>query len=379
MITSGHLFGVGGLAGARRGGAMVRIACAALLALVAGQGVAMARAVDGAVKIEGIEPPDTPRQNAALLYFQAWQSVPQATFERVVEQREKAGVLEKHQALVEGLLRAAETEHCDWGIQYEQGLRAMVPHLGMMRKTARIVAADAERLLGAEVVDAGAVARRCAALVKMSNQVRGDRILIAPLVGIAMNKLAGIVIDPALDAGTMPLEAAQASLNAYRGLDAEDPFGVLAGVAGEREIFLGWIRTHYKGAQAGRAFAEEMKGFVDPAGVGPGVMERLGAMDEVEFHAELDKVTPYYEHAIKAWGEPDAPERLEALGEKVAKGEFGLAGPLMAPSFVTVHKSDKAGREEVARMTKRLAQYIADGGKAMKAPEATPGAGASGN
>lgn len=366
---------------ARVRGARVRIACAVMAGVVGSmvgvEGDARASAVDGAVQIEGLSPPETARQNAALLYFQAWQSVPQATLERVVNERADAKVLLEHEALVAGLLRAAETEHCDWGLQYQQGLKALVPHVGLMRKTARIIAADAERLMKAEAKDAGEVSRRLGALVRMSNQLRVDRILISTLVGIAINRLAGATIDPWLDDGTLPMETAQACLNAYRSLPKDDPFGVELGIAGERDWLLSWVRSTYKGEHAGREFADEMASFVDVTAAGPVAKQRLEELDEAEFAAELERLAPYYGAALKAWNEADASARLESLAEKVTRGEFGSAAPFLAPSLGTVHVSDKAGRAEIERMMKRLTQYIGEGGKPLKAPEAVPGTGAS--
>jgi hypothetical protein len=339
------------------------------------EGTARAAAVDGAVQIEGLQPPETARQNAALLYFQAWQSVPQATLERVVNERADARVLVEHEALVGGLLRAAETEHCDWGLQYEQGLKALLPHVGLMRKTARIIAADAERLMKGEPKEAGEVSRRLGALVRMSNQLRGDRVLISTLVGIAINKLAGMTIDPWLDDGTLPIDTAQACLNAYRSLPKDDPFGVEAGITGERDWFIKWVRETYKGEQAGREFAEEMASFVDVTAAGPVATQRLEAMDEEDFGAELDRLAGYYQEAVEEWGKPDAREKLEALAEKVGKGEFGAAAPFLAPALGTVHASDKAGRDEIERMVNRLTRYIGEGGKPLKAPESGTGTG----
>ncbi len=81
--------------------------------------------------------------NAALVYSRAWQLLPDDLAKREINlddptwvpNTELAQLLVARQSFIQCTLRAAAIENADWGIEYSQGLNALLPHLGKLRQT----------------------------------------------------------------------------------------------------------------------------------------------------------------------------------------------------------------------------------------------------
>jgi hypothetical protein len=330
-----------------------------LLTLIAGLAVA-APAHAGSDLFQGTStPPALPgKSNAALLYYRAWQSIDDQTRGTLNQGEADDATLAKHQPYIEALLRAAETRDCDWGLRYEEGIELLLPHLGMLRGSARTFKTDAERLL-----DAGGdenqrqAARRIAALYSMSMHVRGDRILISSLVSQAITSLGNSKVQELLVEGKLTASNAQSILNAMRDLPKEDAFGIKEAVAGERDIFIEWIRDTFRGDKAGSEFVARMAGMMEAGAL---TTNHIATLNEKQLGEEIDKGLPYYDQVIKAWDQPDGLAKIESLEADLKGGEYGALATLIMPAFRTAYVSNTRISAETARTIKMIEAYIAN-------------------
>ncbi|HYF14269.1 MAG TPA: hypothetical protein VD971_04265 [Phycisphaerales bacterium] len=345
----------------------------ALLALLGGT-AAMAQmkttpstprqSADKPIPLDGVSPPRLTGTNAALLYFQAWQSVPQATMQKLGNPDNKAeqvAALEENQRLIEAILTAAETRDCDWGIQYQEGMHALLPYLGALRQSCRAISADVERLV-AEGGDENqrAAGRRLAAMVNMSQHVRNDRVLISSLVGVAITVKTLVTADELMQTGALGVEPAQKLVAALRALPKDDPFGTRECIIGERDVFLTWAKRKYtEGDEGGARMIRDMEDMGTSGADDPDV----AGMEGEELKKEFERAEQYFTSAYEVWNEPDAAEELQDLADRVQDGDFGAVASVLAPALTTCHKSDTRGRKDLAAAIVTLDAYIRNEGK----------------
>lgn len=328
--------------------------------LVAAAGLALASPVRaGGDLFQGSTPPSIPgKSNAALLYFQAWQSIDDQSRGKLNTGEADDATLEKQQPYIEALLRAAETRDCDWGLRYDQGIELLLPHLGALRGTARTLKTDADRLFDATGEESHRQAtRRIAALYPMAMHLRGDKILISSLVSQAIAALANSKVEELLVEAKLSTSNAQTILNAVRQLPKEDPFGISGAVHGERDIFIDWIRATFKGDKAGADFVVRMGNSVEASSL---AVDHIATLNEKQLGEQIDKVLPYYDRVLQAWDKPDGAATIEGLETDLKSGEYGSLATVIAPTFVNVHRSNSRISQETARTIKMLEAYIAN-------------------
>lgn len=142
-------------------------------------------------------PPDP--KNAALLYYQAFLTVPQEEepadgqlHDYAIGKAELNKAVEHYIDSCRGAIglavEASQLADCDWGLQYSQGFNMILAHLGQMRSLARIMIADA-RIQASKGNDELAF-ERCITVYKMSRHV-GDKVIISFLVNVAMEAMGG--------------------------------------------------------------------------------------------------------------------------------------------------------------------------------------------
>ena len=141
-------------------------------------------------------PPDP--KNAALLYYQAFLTVPdkvpadgqlhdyasgKAELNKAVEE-----YIDSCRSAIRLAVEASQLADCDWGLQYSEGFNMILSHLAQMRSMARIMIADA-RIQASKGNDELAF-KRCTTVLKMSRHV-GDETIISYLVNVAMEAMGG--------------------------------------------------------------------------------------------------------------------------------------------------------------------------------------------
>ena len=141
--------------------------------------------------------------------------------------------------LIQQARQIARMEHCDWGLDYSQGLGMLLPHLSPMRRSALLinysVHADVAAGNEASAIDG------MNSLLGISRQMRADKTVIGSLVSYSaftMIKQLITVVDSSNDVSE--LASFQQSLHE---LDPFDPIALRASVGHERDLLMNWFES----------------------------------------------------------------------------------------------------------------------------------------
>lgn len=303
-------------------------------------------------------------RNAALLYYRAWR-VANFMFDQFADTNwrpddpalppEVVTILDDNQDIIERLLRAASQPTADWGLQYEQGQDMLLPHLGRMQQTATMLAADAHRFTINDLPDVAA--HRIAAIYGCALHLRSDRTNLSTIISIKTAALANAEVLRLIESGTMSPGARDTLLAALSRFDANDPFAMRAAVITDGRYFTRWleVETAGKGKRAGHRLAQIFlqTGPVDD-NKKRAFAAKLRTMDQAAANDAINKLRNYHEQAGTIWIEPDAPEQLDALEERIASGEFGPLSLVYAPSLRDRYERDAKARQALIETRRRL-------------------------
>lgn len=181
--------------------------------------------------------------NAALQYWQAFSQLPALgedeqrvlgawdTIDLADPAVEK--LLNGSQASLLYLHRAAQCKHCDWGLEYDDGIGLLLPHLAKGRDLARVAALHARRELDRGNKKAGRV--DATAIMALGRHVGRDPVMICLLVRFGIE---GFAVDAA--APYIPdIKAPHAQ--AVKMFEALPPApSVRETVAVEKKVFIEW-------------------------------------------------------------------------------------------------------------------------------------------
>ncbi len=247
------------------------------------------------------------------------------------------------------VLIASRMKRCDFESRWENGVETLLPHLGFMRRTARAMRVDARWAL---VHDKPAKAvEDVTAMFRMAAHVTNDRILISSLVGAAISANARQEIDALIASGKLTPEMRASLVAAIVSLKTSDPFHGKDAVRGERDIFMGWVVKAMKSGPEVRRSVISLAGLKDDKGT-----QTLLAIKDAELDADVAKGQSMYNEILNAWDAPDAPARMVAIEERVEKGEAGVLGKVMLPSF---KKANTSLRLEVSKLDELAAKLNA--------------------
>ncbi len=316
-----------------------------------------------------VNPPLLQGENAARAFMAAWDSV--TADERVImgnsEDERQHSTLVEQQAYVEQLIAAAMMDKCDWGLHYAGGLETLLPHLGMMRGTARVLAADATRLVSLEgtaeqrAVHEREAMRRVKAIFGVSRHLREDRVLISSLVSAAIASLGRSWVEERVFAGTLSVDGAQVALGAMRSMQREDLYGMRASVDGEGDIVDNWLKAEYGGEDGPEKLADFI-GTLQSEGTHPADAV-IAKMSRAEFDKAVVQVRQFYADNAKVWFQEDGNEQIARLAQATRNGEYGPVTARLAAVLDRAWTADHKSRREFADSTKLLEAYVANGGK----------------
>lgn len=293
--------------------------------------------------------------NAALSYYRVWQIMPSELGLTLITGGEHyqlsedgAEKLAEAQESVGGLLRASELGGADWDIEYEDGYNALLPHLGKMRMSAKVIAADALRC--ADAGDGAGAARRAAALYRMADHLSGDRVLISSLVAIAMDSMANSLSEQLVRRGVLDKAGADEILTAIRGTsNGGDRFGMREAIVGEWRLISEHLVANAKGPNAGRSMLEGIGMEIDSP-----PSRAVASMGREELMAELGGFALYHSDVLQAWDARDEA-RLGEIDRLSADGErYGALTQLLGATFVRTLVSQRRFDEELAGLVARL-------------------------
>jgi hypothetical protein len=302
------------------------------------------------------------KSNTAIEYFRVWDSLPQAQRTELATaagsaSREKGEKLDKnsrhlceeYRSHIEALMQCAGSGECDWGVDVEAGWMGLLPHLGYLRGSARVIRMDAYRC-----IDDGSyasAAERIAAIIQMSNQTRTDKIMISALVGAAICSVGLNLTDSMVNEHQLSPASARLVLNALKALPRNDIFGSESAIRREQYFSVDWARQRYKGEHAGALMMYEVAG----QGMSNDFFSQfIYGMNEQRLDADLDRFSKYFDAAANAWKQPDNTVLLQELSAEVWEGQFGLVARVMAPSIERVSMSINRAKKDIDRVTREL-------------------------
>ncbi|MGE3109300.1 MAG: hypothetical protein AB7G11_12085 [Phycisphaerales bacterium] len=241
--------------------------------------------------------------------------------------------LANYQGFIGGVIRASKIEPCDFGIAYEDGYMALLPHVSLMRQSARLLGCDARRAwLAGNSDEAG---QRIAAIIRIARHTTSDHVAISSLVGNVLVKDALDELTAMNKAGNLTPSVKRLIADIARPLDHDDPFGVRDSIISERAMATSYIKRRLE--TDGVAVLQEMVSFAD---ADPAVSARVKMMSKEQALAELPRIDQYFREVLDAWDKPNRDELLTALGKKSTAGDYGSMGQLLLPSMTKL--SDKA-------------------------------------
>lgn len=298
--------------------------------------------------------------NAALGYWRAFEIAPD-DFEAAIQEayradpawrptEEVAALLAEQQGSIAMMVRAAAIGPCDFQVEKDQGLNALMPEAGLMRRGSKILAADARRLLATGDVEAAA--ERVAAMLAMGEHASHGSFLISSLVGCAIMSNASAEAGLLIDSGKLTPAGRRALAEACARFDAGDPFSFRSALLDEKSMVLGWVRS-FRGPDAGmRLYAEATNSGLDQAESDD--LAALKAAGDRELAPAILKLGDCYDSLVRAWEGPDAEAALQRLGKEAAEGRHGPLARLLIPAMDKAWKRDQEGRAALRELGARL-------------------------
>lgn len=296
--------------------------------------------------------------NAALEYYRAWALMDDTREELIDTRRDEimrpdgaGSVLGKYDSVIVHLLRASEMGDADWGIDPVDGPGTLLPHLGQIRHSARLMAAAA--LESAEDGELGNAAECLASLHVMSVHASSGDILICSLVGIAIGNLGIELTNQMIDDGLIDAGGARVVLESIGKGGETDRFGLRDAIVGEWRMIAEFLLARSPEEGAGKWLIETMGMEEDDAQT-----KRIAAMDKAALMRELGGWSAYYSDMLGAWDAGDRG-RMDAVVERLKDGEYGTITVVMAASLTRAFDSDRKSTEDINALIERL-EGIAD-------------------
>ncbi len=303
-------------------------------------------------------------RNAALRYWTIWGTVPPemlqaaadvdwASFGAELDPAKLPALFrEGSPACIPELVEASRLTQCDFGIEREKGIEALLPHLPQMRASARLLRVDARRQLAAGHADAAAT--RLASIYRMASQLSHDDVLISTLVSVAIAAHAGPEVEVLAASGRLTASGRDEILEAIRAFPEGDPFRHQQALAGEDRLIADWILANFRGEKAGQELIARIGEMLtpDPAEA----RNKIAALDETGLRAEVDRLRSAYAEARAAWNAPDGEERVAGIQARVGEGEYGSLAQLLFAYVTNVRASAVKSAADLARIRDTLSK-----------------------
>lgn len=311
--------------------------------------------------------------NAALVHMRGWQMVPpdawmefglvyDANKELVPGWKPSAELntsLVRLESMIQQAIRASHLPEADWGIQWSDGYMALLPHLGRLRESSRILELEARaKLASQDPEDHDAGVEALAAMIRISRHTNSDRVLISSLVGGAIAARSSAVIQALADQNVFSAADAGKLLAAVKTLDAQDPFNITESM--KTDAWMGADAIFRTGPNAGGESAKAIREIMAMGNqVDPEAEENLklvAAMDEASLRADLARHAEYTQKVAALYAERgrDGIDEIRALRERALDGEFGVTLRYIASDVVKAYESDARNREALSTLVARL-------------------------
>ena len=294
-------------------------------------------------------------QNAALRYWRAFElqdtDSRRAISELATDLYDKSwkpdqallDALAAQSNTIEMLIEAANMDHCDFGVDYNKGVYALLPHLNRLRSGALLLRIDAR--VHALNGDIDAAIERIAAIFLISQHISTERVLISSLVTLAIFAVADELVAFLEDSGHFNETHRQTLGDALGRFNKTDPFGIKASVEAERDVIASWMRGILvdKGLEEGITTALGLFDFEanEMDQVREDIARRIP--DEATAERMIAAFEQYYTLALHAWDHPDAVTKLERLQTTYLNNPDGLLVSHFA-MHSSMHRSYRRGQ-----------------------------------
>jgi hypothetical protein len=323
---------------------LVRLATCLVGSLVWSAAAAMAQVHDVKTELAA---------NAALQYWQAFSQIPALDKDQEKTLGESGTVslddpgvskllAASHSSLM-FLHRGAALPKCDWGLDYNDGISMLMPHLAKARDLARLAALEGRRAFEHRNWKAGR--QDATSIMVLARHIGRDPVMIALLVRLG---LEGMVVD--LVAPYVP-EIKTSYAQAAAMFDEMPPAVTLEqSIRFEKKWMAGWIIPHLKAEEQRQKGAgmEMWKKFLDEGA--PAALKNVATIEEV--YKLVDDMLPVYDDLARMAALPnDQFEAQYPAFKQKTKTDHALAA-LLLPSIATLRAKEQ---RQQARMGMLLA------------------------
>lgn len=317
-----------------------------------------------------------PTENAALFYWRAWHLMPAKAAATVEDGRQslaeapygavKGGnawdpamlaALAELQLTIDTIARGAALPGCDFGPDWSQGPAMLLPELTLLRRSTRLLDADARRL--ASLGRADDAADRIVAILRLADHAGQNTPLIGHLVAVAIASLGCASAEALAQTGQLSGPARDRLLAAVEAARTSPSFNARRALEWERQVSLGWLRAELARRPA-RDFLKDAGAFLNPdrpLNELPGVPAGDDAATKTELLRQAETAAALVDRLITAWDTPQADaviEQVQAEADRLAKTQ-----PVVAMMVAPMSRVRASGQ--------RLAATIGDTAKVLRA------------
>jgi hypothetical protein len=243
------------------------------------------------------------------------------------------------QPMLEIVRQGAVMPSCEFPLDRSAGLAMLMPHLGQMRHIAKVMRVDA--MVRLQDGDTTAAASSTADIYRISNHFNADGTIISSLVGNAIFALADGTVQYGVDRGVYGEDEGRILQEGMQRLNDIDPFNFAGSVAGERDMFGGWLKNRVaEEEEPGRILAEL-------SGMGAGDLEKndhpLMLMSKERFEQEVKLYDEVMGRMVDIFNMPDRDaakiaiadmeEEIEAMHISAQHGGEGLLVGMLMPAL----------------------------------------------
>jgi hypothetical protein len=295
--------------------------------------------------------------NAALQYWQAFSFLPtlDAAGEKALAESGTIAITDpavekllgsSHQSLM-FLYRAAPLKQCDWGLDYNDGISMLMPHLAKSRDLARLAALDARRAFENRNWKAGR--RDMASMFVLARHVGRDPVMIALLVRLGIEGMAVDTVAPYVP----DIKASHSEAVAM--FEAMPPAVTLVqSIQFEKKWFAGWIVPKLRAEEkrspgAGMTLWKNLLEGPDT----PASLKEIKSLDEAI--KLLEEMLPTYDELARYAAMPNDQfdAQYPAYKQKV-KAQFPLTA-LLLPSIDTLRAKEQRHQARMAMLLAGIA------------------------
>lgn len=292
-------------------------------------------------------------RNAATLYLKAidaLEKIPESDLDVVATWSRTTGgipgpevrrVVGRAQSVINYARRGSNLPTCDFDLNYGEGFELQLPHLGRLRTVTRLMRAQA--MIDLDAGRKRSAAEMLAAVYRVGEHTKNDKILISSLVGAAISRGGDREVGWAMDRGAFEASESAMLLDALNDFNAADPFGIGESIAMEREVAIDWLDSRFHDDD-GELMAQEM---AESLGFDGEVSEDIVAMDEGQFRDDLSDYDAAMDQVVEAYAleDPEAAKAaLARIGEEVVAGEHGALAAVMMPAFDRLYDIAQASK-----------------------------------